>query len=480
MQNENTATRDKGPLIATLEGREIRLSGTALRRHTVALGSPGTGKTTLMLQLLAHKLRRKANGLDHDAIVVLDPHGDLVTSTLQLLHPESAGQVRLLDLGGRDRVPGINLLDPHLFFPQGGWADVLTNTVISDGREEWGPAATHLLRQALRTAHQFNAHPNTRSNERLTILDIPALLQDTRPGGRTCRSARTMSGLQHYVHARTGNRELREWFKSLMGWDRETLQNNTGTINAKLEAYAADHRASIVLGQQETSTGELDEALLAGQVLLVSLSQGRVGAGPAALVGTAIARMLQDALTRQKELPEQRRNPCLLVCEEFPTLSQVDWARLLELGGRHGLQLALTAQSLQGEGTRREKLREAVLERAGTIVAFRTTSGDAQALALRIDPRGAAEQELPALQHRRCYVHDLDRRVRHPGVPARAEPPPKPQGDQEETGNTVQLNSREWTTGLDEARERLDRRARRLAEIQQGVFRERKNPGGTP
>ena len=84
------------------------------------MGGSGAGKSTLLMHILAYKLDRKARDLDGDAVVVLDPHADLVRDTLKMVPPEVAGRVRLLDFGGAGRVPGMNLLDPYLF-PDRDW-----------------------------------------------------------------------------------------------------------------------------------------------------------------------------------------------------------------------------------------------------------------------------------------------------------------------------------------------------------------------
>ena len=58
--------------------REIRFPEDLLRRHHLYVARTRMGKSTLMHHLVTHKLREKAAGRDGDAIVVIDPHTDLV------------------------------------------------------------------------------------------------------------------------------------------------------------------------------------------------------------------------------------------------------------------------------------------------------------------------------------------------------------------------------------------------------------------
>ena len=108
----SSGVEDSGPLVGKAGNREIRLPESSIRKHAVILGRSGTGKSTLIKHIIDYKLQRKAAGKDEGAIVVIDPHADLVREILHLVPQEIAHKVRLLDFGRMDRVPGINLVDP--------------------------------------------------------------------------------------------------------------------------------------------------------------------------------------------------------------------------------------------------------------------------------------------------------------------------------------------------------------------------------
>ena len=83
--------------------RPIRFPEDLLRRHHLYVARTRMGKSTLMHHIVAHKMKEKAEGRDGDAIVVVDPHADLVEGLLEQV-PES-----LIDLADDARAPGINL-----------------------------------------------------------------------------------------------------------------------------------------------------------------------------------------------------------------------------------------------------------------------------------------------------------------------------------------------------------------------------------
>ena len=91
--------------------RNIHFQEDTLRRHHLYVARTRMGKSTLMQHIVAHKMREKAAGRDEDAIVVIDPHADLVEGLLKQVLESIIDRVRLIDLANEERTPGINLLD---------------------------------------------------------------------------------------------------------------------------------------------------------------------------------------------------------------------------------------------------------------------------------------------------------------------------------------------------------------------------------
>ena len=142
-------TGDPGPLVGRFwpGGGEVRLPESSIRRHTLILGGSGVGRSTLIKHVLAHRLRLKAEGRDDDAIVVIDPHGELVRDCLRLLPPFLSDRVRFLDFGSGSRVPAVNFLDPSLFPDRDRCVDGFVS-VFSQLWDHWGPRFEDLVRRA--------------------------------------------------------------------------------------------------------------------------------------------------------------------------------------------------------------------------------------------------------------------------------------------------------------------------------------------
>ena len=103
--------------------RDIHFPDDLLRRHHLYVARTRMGKSTLMHHVVVHKMKEKAEGRDSDAIVVIDPHADLVEGLLQHVPESLADRVRLIDLADERGAPGINLLDTRVFADRDRTAD---------------------------------------------------------------------------------------------------------------------------------------------------------------------------------------------------------------------------------------------------------------------------------------------------------------------------------------------------------------------
>ncbi len=157
--------------------QRVRFPDDLLRRHHPYVARTRMGKSTLMRHIVGHTLRNKAEGLDSDAVVVVDPHADLVAAILDETPDCLDEQVRLIDLADPSGAPRINLLDAQVFADRDRSAD----SVVSVARglwEPWGPRMQSILEQTVKTLHEANSHPLTEPDEQHAILDGLRLLSD--------------------------------------------------------------------------------------------------------------------------------------------------------------------------------------------------------------------------------------------------------------------------------------------------------------
>ena len=451
----SSGVEDSGPLVGKAGNREIRLPESSIRKHAVILGRSGTGKSTLIKHIIDYKLQRKAAGKDEGAIVVIDPHADLVREILHLVPQEIAHKVRLLDFGRMDRVPGINLVDPQLFPDRDRCVDTIINTV-KNLWEHWGSRLEDLLKNSLLIVYEFNSHKDTRRDEMLTMLDILGLLEDGEEVGQGRNSKTEMSPFQRRALSRVKDPRLKQWFHMYLGWPRETRAEAVGPVHSRVGAYAANQRASVVMGQRE-STIMFSDVLSEGLVLLVSTAQGTIGVGPAALMGGTIVSLVDSALRDQESIEPDKRAKCLLVCDEFQTVTGADWEGMFAESRKYGCSLMLATQSLARLDRPERNLKAGVLGNVGVIVGYQMAAEDARIISAEMDSDRVPEQLLVNLNPYHCCVRINSDTTCYPAFSMKTAPPPDLSHGSDEAVRAVLEASMAYTVDYAQARARMDK-----------------------
>ena len=458
------ADSESGPVVGkpSIGDSEIRFPESSLRKHAIILGKSGVGKSTMIKHIIDYKLRRKVQGVDKDAIVVVDPHSDLVQDILRLVPPEIADKVRLLDFGRMDRVPGINLVDPHLFPDRDRCVDTIVTTVKYLW-EHWGNRLEDLLKNGLLIIYEYNSHPETPRVEMLTMLDILRLLEDGVQVGQG-RDARTeMSQQQAHILSRVRDPRLKQWFNSYMNWPRDVRAEAVGPVRSRVGAYASHQRASVIMGQRE-STIKFSEVLEEGLVLLCATAQGSIGVQPAALMGGTIVSLVEAALRDQEKLRPEERHRCMLVCDEFQTVTGANWEGLLAEIRKYGGSLVLATQSMARLNTPDRKLKEGILGNVGVIVGYQMSAEDARIISPEMDALRVEERFLVNAHPRHCYVRVNTDNICYPSFSMLTKAPPDNSEGMQASIDAVMEASIAYTVDWQEAYDRLN------AEVDQQVL----------
>ena len=369
--------------------REIRFSDDLTRRHHLYTARTRMGKSTLMQHLVIHRLQEKAAGRDGDAIVVIDPHADLVESILGHVPESLIDQVRLVDLADHRGAPGINLLDTRVFADRDRTADSVVR-VARGLWEQWGPRMQSILEQTVKTLHEANAHPATDADEQHTILDGLRLLGD--------------EGFRMGVLKRVSDPYLLEWWaRDFGGWRREYTAEALAPVQTRLSYYASSRRARAILGQRR-STIDLRRTILDGGVLLVSTAQGTAGKDVAALVGSSVLNLVDAVIREQGELPPEQRRGTLVVVDEMQSMPGVDYESMLSELGKFGASLVLATQSLAKLDDLSPTMRDTLLANIGCLAVFQVASADARRLVGELDRDRITEEDIVSLPVHHAYV----------------------------------------------------------------------------
>ena len=434
--------------------RRIHFPDDLLRRHHLYVARTRMGKSTLMHHIVAHKLREKAEGRDGDAIVVVDPHADLVRGLLEQVPETLVDRVRLIDLADERGAPGINLLDTRVFADRDRTADSVVR-VARGLWEQWGPRMQSILEQTVKSLHEANEHRE--AGEQYTILDGLRILSDDK--------------FRNEVLARVADPYLLEWWaRDFGGWRREYKAEALAPVQTRLSYYATSRRARAVLGQSR-STIDMRRTILDGGVLLVSTAQGSVGRDVAALVGASLLNLVDAVIREQGNLPLERRRGALVVVDEMQSMPGVDYEGMLSELGKFGASFILATQSLAKLDDLSRTMRDTLLANVGCLAVFQVAGNDARQLVWEMGRDRVSEEDITSLPVHHCYVRATVGKERMPAFSMMVR---KPQPGDAANADRIRSDAEGYVTAARDIAEK-DSDLRDLVEKYRGELAELKN-----
>ena len=367
--------------------RKIHFPADLLRRHHLYVARTRMGKSTLMQHIVRHKMEEKAASRDGDAIVVVDPHADLVGDLLKHVPESLAGQVKLIDLADKRGAPGINLLDSRVFTDRDRTADSVVR--IAKGLwDQWGPRMQSILEQTVKTLHEANETRD--AGEQYTILDGLKILSDT--------------DFRADVLAEISDPYLVEWWgRDFFGWRYETRSDALAPVQTRLSYYSSSKRARAILGQSR-STIDMRSVIRDGGILLVSTAQGTAGRDVAALVGASLLNLVDAVIREQGSLPPEQRRGVLVVVDEMQSMPGVDYESMLSELGKFGASFVLATQSLAKLDDLSRTMRDTLLANVGCLAVFQVAGNDARQLVWELGKERVTEDDITSLPVHQCYV----------------------------------------------------------------------------
>lgn len=298
-----------------MSGETITLSPQARRQGVYVIGTPGTGKTTL-LQNIAVEDMQAGEGL-----CVLDPHGDLTDELLLRVPQDRRDDVILFDPMDLERPFGLNLLecdqnDPH----QVRW---VVSTVMGTLQRlfyySWGPRLEHVLRHSLLTAMIL---------PRSTFLELVLLLSSDK------YRQRVTSSLDDHM--------LKNFWKSFPKNERLQYELTSSTLN-KVSPFLTDTGMRNIIGQP-TNSFNMQEVMDEGKILLVNLSKGDLGEDNSALLGSVLVNLILIAALRRRSIPYDKRRPFHLIVDEFQNFATESFAILQSEARKYAVDIILAHQ----------------------------------------------------------------------------------------------------------------------------------------
>lgn len=341
--------------------RTISLAVADARHHTHLIGATGTGKSTLLTNLIL------ADAAAGRGVAVFDPKGDLVLDVLARLPAEAAGRLVLIDPVETIAPAALNVLDTA-----GRDRELVVDQVVGVFARlyaaYWGPRTEDVLRCACLTLTKDPARV-------ATLADIPRLLANPAYRASMIRGLVDPAGLGGFW----------TWYNALSDAGRAQV---IGPVMNKLRAVLSRRFAADLLGSAHSTFSLTD--ILDGGILLARLPKGLLGDDTTRLVGSLLLSGLWQAGTARAGRPEAGRLDAAIYVDEAHNFLHLPGSLddvLAEARGYH-LALVLAHQHL---GQLPRDIAEAIHANARNKAFFTVSPEDARVLARHVGPYLTAE-----------------------------------------------------------------------------------------
>lgn len=356
----------------------IRHSDDDRRRHFYIIGQTGTGKSTLMEEMVKQDIK---NG---KGVCVIDPHGEFIEHVIQCVPKERAEDVIYFDPADMERPFGLNMLEYDPQKPE--QKTFVINEMINifdklyDLRQTGGPMFEQYMRNAALLVMEY---PESGS----TLMEIPRVLADEK--------------FRHLKLSHCANPVVKNFWKkeAEKAGGEAALANMVPYITSKLTQFISNDMMRPIIAQ-EKSTINFRQAMDNQQIILVDLSKGKIGEINANLLGMIIVGKILIAALSRVDMPEGERKDFYLYIDEFQNFTTDSIAQILSEARKYRLALIIAHQFI---GQLKEEISKAVFGNVGSICSFRIGAEDAEFVQKQFEPVFDAN-DLMNVDNRNCFM----------------------------------------------------------------------------
>jgi len=335
-----------------------RIPASLRTRHCYIAGASGTGKSTLILNMIKQDIEAG------HGVGLLDPHGDLTDDVLALIPKHRVKDVIYFDPANKQHPPAFNILATKDASERERVVDELMTTLSRMFADSWGPRLDHYLSHALMSLVRI---------PRTTIGDLHRLFTDD-------------NFVQRLV-AKLDDEHL------LTFWNVEYARrpkNAVDSIINKLGRFLLRDSVRNVICQRD-NTFDFDEIINGKKIFLARLSAGQLSDTAAQLFGTFVVSKIVSAAFRRESIPEKQRVPFYLYIDEFQRFMNLAVSFEQILAEARKYKLVLAAMANQYVNQLDVSVRQAIFGNVGTLLTFRLGVQDAQLISQEMGDFNATE-----------------------------------------------------------------------------------------
>jgi hypothetical protein len=352
----------------------VHLPVEARVRHVHVIGASGTGKSSLLYNLISQGIERG------EGVSVLDPHGDLIDRILGAIPEHRASDVVLLDPSDEQSVVGFNILSAHSDAEKNQLASDLV-AVFRRLSSAWGDQLNSVLSNALLAFME--------SERGGTLLELRRFLLEPTYRNEFLSTVRDSNVVYYWCKA----------FPALTG------NKSVGPVVTRLDTFLSPKAVRYMVGQKANRL-DFGDIMDSGKIFLAKLSHGAIGKENSHLLGSLLVAKIQAEAMRRQKLREAERRHHFLYADEFHDFLTPSLAECLSGARKYRLGLVLAHQEMR-QVERDSDVASALLG-AGTRVVFRVNDRDAKSLESGFSAFEARDIQNLETGHAICRVERSD------------------------------------------------------------------------
>ncbi len=361
---------------------EIYISDEDRLRHFYTIGQTGTGKSTLLKNMIIQDMK-KGNG-----VCMIDPHGLDILDVLANVPENRFSDVIYFDPSHTEHPMALNMLEYDLNYPE--QKTFVVNELFSIFQKLYGAVPESMgpmFEQYFRNATMLVIEdPESGS----TLLDVSRVLSN--------------KDYRELKLSRCKNPVVVEFWREVAAkaGGEAALSNIVPYITSKFDVFLVNDIMRPIIAQQKSSFNFrkiMDEK----KILLVNLSKGRLGDINANLIGLIlVGKILMASLSRADSVGENLPSFYLYI-DEFQNITTNSISTILSEARKYKLSLSIAHQFIAQLD---ERIKDSVFGNVGSLCSFRVGSEDAEYLEKQFSPEFTAK-DLMNVDNRNAYVKML-------------------------------------------------------------------------
>lgn len=327
------------------------------RRHFYIIGQTGTGKSSLLREMIRQDIEKG------EGVGVIDPNGDLIEDTLANIPRDRAEDVILFEPFDTERPGGLNMLE---------WTSpeqkdfAISEMIMIFSKlfppEVIGPMFEHYMRNAMLALMSDKDNPGT-------LVEIPRVFTDK-------------EFMESKVSKVTDPLVRSFWLKEWAQTTGQTRSDMLGYVVSKVGRFVENTMMRNIIGQSNSGF-DLAEIMNQKKIFLANLSKGMTGEMNSSLLGLILVSKMQIAAFRRAAIPQEQRQDFYLYIDEFQNFTTDSIATILSEARKYRLDLILAHQFMP---QLTEDIRNAVIGNVGSMACYRIGAQDAEFLEKQFEP----------------------------------------------------------------------------------------------